>query len=142
MGVDVAHLVLVAFGHAGDQVLDDGLDGTEGGDVLAGAVVDFDLLWSVLRYSLFLECVRGLGLSGATEVFWRSSGFFLCCARRRRTWMICFLGTTKVTAMWERSLTSLPRGPSTVTMRERIDTLTSSGTVRVSVDTMYLILID
>jgi hypothetical protein len=43
MGVHVAHLVLVAFCDAGDQVLDDGLDCSEGGDILAAAVVDFDL---------------------------------------------------------------------------------------------------
>ena len=43
MGVDVSHLVLVSFCYAGDQVLDDALDCAEGSDVLAGAMVDFDL---------------------------------------------------------------------------------------------------
>jgi hypothetical protein len=43
MRIDISHLVLVAFRHAGDQVLDDRLDGAEGSDILAGAVVDFDL---------------------------------------------------------------------------------------------------
>ena len=39
MGVDVAHLVLVALGDTDDHVVDDGADGTESGDVLAGTVV-------------------------------------------------------------------------------------------------------
>ena len=80
MGVDVAHLVLVAFGHAGDQVLDDGLDGTEGGDVLAGAVVDFDLLWSVLRYSLFWSVCAGWVFRVRQRSFGGLLGFF-CVAR-------------------------------------------------------------
>lgn len=39
MGVDVAHLVLEALGDTDDQVVDDGADGTEGGDALADTVV-------------------------------------------------------------------------------------------------------
>lgn len=42
MGVDVAHLVLEALGHADDQVVDDSADGAEGGDILAVAVVDLN----------------------------------------------------------------------------------------------------
>lgn len=42
MGIDVSHLVFVTLGHADDKVLDDGLDGSEGSDVLSGAMVDFD----------------------------------------------------------------------------------------------------
>lgn len=42
MGVDVAHLVLESLGDTGDQVLDDGADGTEGGDIFTVAVVDLD----------------------------------------------------------------------------------------------------
>ena len=42
MGVDVTHLVLEALGDADHHVLDDGLDGAEGGDVLANAVVDLN----------------------------------------------------------------------------------------------------
>ena len=42
MGVDVAHLVLEALGHADDEVVDDGADGAEGGDALAVAMVDLD----------------------------------------------------------------------------------------------------
>lgn len=40
--VDVSHLVLEALGDANNQVVDDGADGTEGGDVLADTVVDVD----------------------------------------------------------------------------------------------------
>ena len=51
MGVDVAHLVLEALGDTDDHVVDQGADGTEGGDVLAGTVVKLDvddiLLWVV-----------------------------------------------------------------------------------------------
>ena len=39
MGVDVAHLVLEAPGDTDDQVVNDGADGTEGSDTLAGTVV-------------------------------------------------------------------------------------------------------
>jgi hypothetical protein len=42
MRVHVAHLVLEAPGHADDEVLDDGFHRADGGDVLAGAVVQFD----------------------------------------------------------------------------------------------------
>lgn len=43
MGVDVSHLVLVSFRYAGDEVLDERLDGTEGSDILAVSVVKLDL---------------------------------------------------------------------------------------------------
>lgn len=43
MGIDVSHLVLVSLGDASHQVLDDGLDGSEGSDILSRSVVDFDL---------------------------------------------------------------------------------------------------
>ncbi len=42
MGIDVAHLVLEALGDADDQVVDEGADCAEGGDVLADAMVDLD----------------------------------------------------------------------------------------------------
>lgn len=42
MRVDVAHLILEALGDADDQVVDDGPYCPQGGDTLAGAVVDFD----------------------------------------------------------------------------------------------------
>lgn len=43
MSIDVSHLVLVSPGDTGHQVLDDGLDGSEGSDILSRSVVDFDL---------------------------------------------------------------------------------------------------
>jgi len=43
MGVDVSHLVLEAFCDTNDQVVDDGSHCAEGGDVLSGAVVEFDV---------------------------------------------------------------------------------------------------
>src|SRR4051812_36054403 len=43
MGVDVSHLVAEALGDADDQVVDEGSDGAEGGDVLPGAVVQLDV---------------------------------------------------------------------------------------------------
>lgn len=39
MSVDVAHLVLEAPGDTDDEVVDDGADGAEGSDALAGTVV-------------------------------------------------------------------------------------------------------
>jgi hypothetical protein len=42
MGIDVSHLVLEALGDTGDQVLDDGSDGAEGGNIFTVAVVDLD----------------------------------------------------------------------------------------------------
>lgn len=42
MGIYVAHLVLEALGDTDDQVVDDRPNGTEGGDVLAVAMVDLD----------------------------------------------------------------------------------------------------
>ena len=42
MGIDVAHLVLEALGDPDDQVVDEGADGAEGGNVLADTVVDLD----------------------------------------------------------------------------------------------------
>lgn len=42
MGVDVSHLVLEALGDTDHQVVDQGSDGAEGGDILSVAVVDLD----------------------------------------------------------------------------------------------------
>ena len=49
MCVHVAHLVLVALCDADDQVVDNSLDGAEGCDIFARAVVDFDLNDRFLR---------------------------------------------------------------------------------------------
>ena len=42
MGVDVAHLVFETLCNTDDQVVDESLDCAEGGDILAGAVMQFD----------------------------------------------------------------------------------------------------
>ena len=42
MGIDVSHLVLEALRYTDNQVVDEGSDGSESGDVLAGAVVDLN----------------------------------------------------------------------------------------------------
>lgn len=57
MSVDVAHLVFVAFCYAGDEVSDDRLDCSESSDILAAAVVDFDLddVGLRLRYRLVVD---------------------------------------------------------------------------------------
>ena len=43
MGIDVAHLVLVALGHADDEIVDDGLDGSQGRDVFPNTMVQLDV---------------------------------------------------------------------------------------------------
>jgi len=42
MGVDVTHLVLEAAGNTDHEVVDDGADGAEGSNTLAGTVVQLD----------------------------------------------------------------------------------------------------
>jgi len=42
MGVHVTHLVLVSLGDTGDQVVDERLDGTKGGNILPDTVVELD----------------------------------------------------------------------------------------------------
>lgn len=43
MCIHISHLVLVPLRHADDQIVDDGADGPECSDVLARAVVEFDV---------------------------------------------------------------------------------------------------
>lgn len=43
MGIDVTHLVLEALGDTDDHVVDQGADGTESGDILAGTVVELNV---------------------------------------------------------------------------------------------------
>ena len=51
MGVDVAHFVLVAFGHANDEIVDDGFNRSKGSDAFPGAMVELDVD----------DCFRGVG---------------------------------------------------------------------------------
>ena len=43
MGIDVSHLVLEALRNANNQVVDQGSDCAESSDILAGAVVEFNV---------------------------------------------------------------------------------------------------
>jgi hypothetical protein len=43
MGVNVTHLVFVAFGDANDEIVYDCADCTESSDILARAMVEFDV---------------------------------------------------------------------------------------------------
>lgn len=42
MCVDVTHLVFESLGHTDNKIVDEGLNGSEGRDILAGAVVEFN----------------------------------------------------------------------------------------------------
>lgn len=42
MGIDISHLILEALRNADDQVVDDGFDGSESCNVLAGTMMQFD----------------------------------------------------------------------------------------------------
>lgn len=86
MSVDVSHLVLVALGHTGDQVVDDRLDSSEGSDILSGAVVDLDLD-SLLAVDLVFgegecdgdvgEIFRQFSCNSDTSVWFLPHGFWL-----------------------------------------------------------------
>ena len=43
MCVDVSHLVLESFRNADNQIVDDGFDCAESGDIFAGTMVEFDI---------------------------------------------------------------------------------------------------
>jgi len=43
MSVDISHLILEAFRDTNDQVVDEGSDCAEGGDILSGTVVQLNL---------------------------------------------------------------------------------------------------
>lgn len=79
MGIDVSHLVLVALCDAGHEVLDDGLDGSEGSDILAGAVVDLD----AHELLAFLALGQGEGDGDVGEIL----GQFACRITR---WLVSF----------------------------------------------------
>ena len=53
MSIDVAHLVLEALSDTNNQVIDDGADGTEGSNTLAGTVVHLD------RDNILLRAAEG-----------------------------------------------------------------------------------
>jgi hypothetical protein len=130
MGVDVAHLVLVALRDTYDEVLDDGLDGAEGSDVLAAAVVDLN------RDGIFAGEGKADGKMG--EVFcqfacWRQEMSASLALLKVRLGMSCERLWEELTqrliagAAHRGDFSGLPRGPSTVTMRDRMWILTFSG---------------
>lgn len=43
MGIDISHLILEALCNADNQVVDDGLNGSECCNVLAGTMMQFDI---------------------------------------------------------------------------------------------------
>lgn len=51
MGIDVAHLIFEATSDADDQVVDEGADGSEGGNGLTGTMVDLDGEQALLGHS-------------------------------------------------------------------------------------------
>ena len=114
VGVHVAHLVLVAFGNAGDHVIDDRADGSETRNGFARAMVHFNrdgVFARVLeRYGEVLEVFDEFACSPLV-----SEPRFSMSIRDR------FLNS------WVRALLLIPRGPSTVTMRVLMPTLTIGG---------------
>lgn len=64
MGVDVSHLVLEALGDTDNQVVDEGSDCAESGDVLSGTVVQLNvddiLLWVREVHSQVVEVLGEL----------------------------------------------------------------------------------
>jgi hypothetical protein len=92
MGVDVAHLVLEALGDADDHVLDDGLDGAEGGDVLANAVVDLngdDIALGVCEGDSEVTKVLGQLAAGALDGDLPGLDGDLDCNRGKRKKLAC-----------------------------------------------------
>lgn len=105
MRVDVAHLVLEALGDTDDQVVDEGSDCSESSDVLAVSVVDLDADDTGLGH--------GEGDRQVAEVLDELAYFITSSVRIS----ISPLGSLS------GSLCS-PRGPSTVTILDLIETLT------------------
>ncbi len=107
MRVDVAHLVLETLGHTNDQVVDEGSDGSESSDVLAVSVVNLDADDTRLG--------RGEGDRQVAEVLDELACFIIFSVRYSHL----FAG------FCVSDLCS-PRGPSTVTILDLIETLTAA----------------
>lgn len=101
MCVDVSHLVLESLGDTDDQVVDERSDCAEGGDVLSGTVVQFDLDDILLGMrEVDRQVVEVLGELACTIPVRISPAFHI-----PQIWCV-------------------PRGPSTVTSRDFMTTLT------------------
>lgn len=107
MGVDVSHLVLEALGHTDHQVVDVSSDGSEGSDILSVAVVDLN---------------RDDVLLGLTKVHGQVAKVLdqLSCFRRVRYFVARSYRTGEMLGIKK----FVPRGPSTVTIRDLMATLT------------------
>ena len=110
MCVDISHLVLEALGDTDDQVVDEGSDCAEGSDVLSGTVVQFDvdniLLWVGEVDGQVVEVLRELA----------------CISSIR----------SPMSLASHSSFRCVPRGPSTVTSRDLMVTLTIRTQIRQS----------
>lgn len=109
MGVDVTHLVLEALGDTDDQVVDQGSDGSERGDVLSRAVVNLNANNILLRSR---EVNRDVA---------QVLGKLACFSP-----LDSFAPPGYIFAIVMAVDGIVPRGPSTVTLRDLIWTLTVS----------------
>ena len=107
MCVDVSHLVPEALGDTNDQVVDEGSDGSEGCDVLSGAMVQLDVD-EVLLGVREVDCQVAQVLGEFAYLLHQS------CAP------LLLLPTL--------SSRHIPRGPSTVTSLDLMVTLTIRAT--------------
>lgn len=135
MGVDVSHLVLIALCDTGDEVLDDGLDSAESGDIFAAAVVDLDRddvfagqgeADGEVR-EVFCQFAYGLERKGilASSEICQVAGRYKVLGK-----FSAFVGSNRESdcaGAFKDRIKCLPRGPSTVTRRDRMWILTFSG---------------
>lgn len=119
VSIHVTHLVLEALGDTDDQIVDDGADGTEGSDTLAGTVVHLD------RDNILLRAAEGNGnvREVLNELACRSKDVSVANPNCRRQYLLGIeddrsLLCVRCTSRW--GIGCIPRGPSTVTMRERM----------------------
>lgn len=138
VSIDVSHLVLVALGHASDQVIDDGLDGSESSDILSGAVVDFDS--DGLETVLVLLLGKGEGHGDVGEVFCQFPCSDIVSVHISHIYVVVVAPSSLCAALVLCIVGFVPLGPSTVTILDRMWTLTSFGTTTDSSEKMYFIL--
>ena len=105
VSVDVTHLVQEALGDTDDHVVDDRTDSTEGSDTLADTVVHLN------GDDILLGAAEGDG--DVREVLNK-----LACKGAKETVSVTKLLTGD--GFWRGIEICIPRGPSTVTIRERM----------------------
>jgi hypothetical protein len=135
VGIDVSHFVLVALGDADDQIFDDGFDGAERCHILAAAVVDLDRddvfagqgeADGEVR-EVFCQFAYGLERKGilASSEICQVAGRYKVLGK-----FSAFVGSNRESdcaGAFKDRIKCLPRGPSTVTRRDRMWILTFSG---------------